>query len=125
VPLQLESLYMGCVSHSLKYFPRGRIVKHAMKEAELAARKELQTIVSAYRETGWEEAVGSSGSAKAIVNASPMFCMPGTLTTSIFPQFERELGVPVICNFYDGSGDPNRALIPMMHYLCEARRCAG
>jgi exopolyphosphatase/guanosine-5'-triphosphate,3'-diphosphate pyrophosphatase len=68
VPLQLESLYMGCVSHSLKYFPRGRVVKHAMKEAELAARKELQTIVSAYRETGWEEAVGSSGTAKAIVD---------------------------------------------------------
>lgn len=68
VPLQLESLYMGCVSHSLKYFPRGRIAKHAMKDAELAARKELQTIVSAYRETGWEEAVGSSGTAKAIVD---------------------------------------------------------
>ena len=68
VPLQLESLYMGCVSHSLKYFPRGRVVKHAVKEAELAARKELQTIGAAYRETGWEEAVGSSGTAKAIVD---------------------------------------------------------
>lgn len=67
-PLQLESLYMGCVSHSLKYFPRGRVEKHAMKDAELAARKELQTIVSAYRETGWESAVGSSGTAKAIVD---------------------------------------------------------
>lgn len=68
VPLQLESLYMGCVSHSLKYFPRGRVAKHALKDAELAARKELQTIVAAYRETGWEEAVGSSGTAKAIVD---------------------------------------------------------
>lgn len=67
-PLQLESLYMGCVSHSLKYFPHGHVVKHALKEAELAARKELQTIVSAYRETGWEEAVGSSGTAKAIAD---------------------------------------------------------
>ena len=67
-PLQLESLYMGCVSHSLKYFPRGRADKHAMKEAELAARKELQAIVATYRETGWEEAVGSSGTAKAIAD---------------------------------------------------------
>jgi len=67
-PLQLESLYMGCVSHSLKYFPRGHVAKHALKEAELAARKELQTIVSAYRATGWEEAVGSSGTAKAIAD---------------------------------------------------------
>lgn len=57
---------------------------------------------------------------KAIVNASPMFCMPGTITTSIFPKMERELGVPIICTFYDGSGDPNKVLVPVMHYLREA-----
>ncbi len=55
--------------------------------------------------------------AKAVVNASPMFCMPGTITSSIFPQLERELNVPIVCNFYDGSGDPNRSLVPVMHYL--------
>ncbi|WP_296749698.1 exopolyphosphatase [Thiobacillus sp.] len=65
-PLQLESLYMGCVSYSLRFFPDGRIDKRGMKEAELAARRELQTIVHAYRDTGWDEAVGSSGTAKAI-----------------------------------------------------------
>jgi exopolyphosphatase/guanosine-5'-triphosphate,3'-diphosphate pyrophosphatase len=67
-PLQLDSLYMGCVGFSLRYFPGGSIDKKGMKEAELAARKELQTIVHAYRGTGWEEAVGSSGTAKAIVD---------------------------------------------------------
>ncbi len=67
-PLELESLYMGCVSHSLKYFPRGRIDKAALRDAELAARKELQAIVVAYRNRGWQEAVGSSGTAKAIVD---------------------------------------------------------
>jgi len=55
--------------------------------------------------------------AHAIVNASPTFCMPGTITTAIFPQIEEEYGVPVVCNFYDGSGDPNRSLIPHLHYL--------
>ena len=65
-PLQLESLYMGCVSFSLKYFPHGRIDKRGMKEAEFAARRELQTIVHAFRATGWDVAVGSSGTAKAI-----------------------------------------------------------
>lgn len=65
-PLRLESLYMGCVSFSLRFFPEGRIDKRSMKEAELAARRELQAIVHAYRETGWDEAVGSSGTAKAI-----------------------------------------------------------
>lgn len=65
-PLHLESLYMGCVSYSLKYFPQGRIDKRSMKDAELAAQRELQTIVHAYRETGWDMAIGSSGTAKAI-----------------------------------------------------------
>lgn len=66
-PLLLESLYMGCVGYSLKYFPDGQVDKRGLKEAELAARRELQAIAHVYRETGWEEAVGSSGSAKALL----------------------------------------------------------
>jgi len=65
-PLMLESLYMGCVGYSLTYFPDGKVEKRGMKEAELAARRELQAIAHAYREVGWELAVGSSGSAKAL-----------------------------------------------------------
>lgn len=67
-PMALESLYMGCVSYSLRFFPGGKVDKRSMREAELAARRELQTIVAPYREVGWEEAVGSSGTAKAIVD---------------------------------------------------------
>jgi len=67
-PLQLDSLYMGCVGFSLRYFPGGRVDKKGLKEAELAARKELQTIAHVYQATGWEEAVGSSGTAKAIAD---------------------------------------------------------
>jgi exopolyphosphatase/guanosine-5'-triphosphate,3'-diphosphate pyrophosphatase len=66
-PLLLDSLYMGCVGFSLKYFPNGKIDKRGMKEAELAARRELQSIAHDYREVGWEVAVGSSGTAKALV----------------------------------------------------------
>jgi len=65
-PLLTESLYMGCVSFSLAYFPEGRIEKSRMKKAELAARQELSGIVHEYRAAGWEEAVGSSGTARAL-----------------------------------------------------------
>ncbi|MBK7135308.1 MAG: exopolyphosphatase [Rhodocyclales bacterium] len=71
-PIELESLYMGCVGFSLQHFPRGRIEKSGMKAAELAARKELQAIVRQYRKTGWEEAVGSSGTAKALADILEM-----------------------------------------------------
>jgi exopolyphosphatase/guanosine-5'-triphosphate,3'-diphosphate pyrophosphatase len=67
-PQLTESLYMGCVSYSLKYFPEGRIDKSRMKLAELAARQELAGIVRAYRLSGWQEAVGSSGTARSMEN---------------------------------------------------------
>ncbi len=67
-PIVLESLYMGCVSYTLKFFPRGRIDKPGLKEAELAARRELQAIVRPFREVSWERAVGSSGTAKALAD---------------------------------------------------------
>ncbi len=65
-PLKLESIYMGCVSYSLKYFPDGKVTKSAVKHAELAARTELQTIIAGYAKGNWQQAVGSSGSARAL-----------------------------------------------------------
>lgn len=65
-PLKLESLFMGCVSYSLRYFRDGRISKAALKEADLAARAELQPIVSGYTRGNWQHAVGSSGTIRAL-----------------------------------------------------------
>ena len=65
-PQLTESLYMGCVSYSLKYFPDGEIDKPRMKAAELAARQELAAVVPACRALGWQESIGSSGTVRAI-----------------------------------------------------------
>jgi exopolyphosphatase/guanosine-5'-triphosphate,3'-diphosphate pyrophosphatase len=65
-PTRLDSIYMGCVSWTKRYFPDGHITKKAMDAAILAARRELQTVVRAYRKAGWDEAVGSSGTVVAI-----------------------------------------------------------
>ncbi len=65
-PKLMESLYMGCVSSSLKYFPEGRIDKKSLKAAVLEARHELAAVSQRYRRAGWQEAVGSSGSARSI-----------------------------------------------------------
>ena len=67
-PQLTESLYMGCVSYSLRFFPEGRIDKPRMKAAELSARQEISSIVRAYREAGWDEAVASSGTARSMEN---------------------------------------------------------
>jgi exopolyphosphatase/guanosine-5'-triphosphate,3'-diphosphate pyrophosphatase len=65
-PQKLESLFMGCVSYSRRFFPDGRISKSAMKEAELAARNELQPIVAGFSRGNWQHAVGSSGTVRAL-----------------------------------------------------------
>ena len=67
-PQLTESLYMGCLSYSLRFFPDGKIEKPRMKAAELAARQELAGIRHAYRAAGWEEAVASSGTARSLEN---------------------------------------------------------
>ena len=65
-PIRMESLFMGCVGFSHRYFPDGKISTKAFKEAELAAATELQTIVHDFTPSEWKHAVGSSGTARSI-----------------------------------------------------------
>ncbi len=67
-PRLMESLYIGCVSHSMRFFPKGNIDAHAFKEAELAARREIQVISGAYLKSGWKQVIGSSGTARALAD---------------------------------------------------------
>jgi len=65
-PVRLESLYMGCVSMSERFFADSSITKSAMKNAILTARLELQPIKKGFRELGWSMATGSSGTIRTI-----------------------------------------------------------
>ncbi len=64
-PLVLESLFMGCVSYTLRFFPDGKVDKRHFAEAEISAAREIQTIAQDFRRTGWTEVVASSGTARA------------------------------------------------------------
>ncbi|HZM44332.1 MAG TPA: exopolyphosphatase [Burkholderiales bacterium] len=66
--LKLESIFMGCVSYTMRFFPDGKITKSAMKQAELAARTELQPIVATFSRGNWQQAVGSSGTVRSIAD---------------------------------------------------------
>lgn len=65
-PLLTESLYMGCVSYSLRYFPGGKVDASRFREAEIAAARELENIAHEYLSMGWDVAIGSSGTAREI-----------------------------------------------------------
>ncbi len=65
-PLLTESLHMGCVSYTQRYFPDGQISAKALDKAITAARQEIAAIATAYQDLGWDGAVGSSGTIKAV-----------------------------------------------------------
>jgi exopolyphosphatase/guanosine-5'-triphosphate,3'-diphosphate pyrophosphatase len=60
-PVEADSLFMGCVGYSLKYFPGGRLRASGMEKAEIAARLEVRSLERRYRALGWDDCVGSSG----------------------------------------------------------------
>jgi len=67
-PQLMESLYMGCVGYTLRFFPDRRIDRKRFRDAQVAAAKEIELIAHDYQRLGWKEAVGSSGSARAIAD---------------------------------------------------------
>lgn len=71
-PQLMESLYMGCVSYTLRFFPDRKIDKRRLREAQVAAAKEIELIAHDYQRLGWKEAVGSSGTARAIADVLEM-----------------------------------------------------
>jgi exopolyphosphatase/guanosine-5'-triphosphate,3'-diphosphate pyrophosphatase len=65
-PLKLDSLYMGCVSWTLRYFPDGQLTRQALKQAEIGARAELQTMAGDFAHRNWQQAIASSGTARTL-----------------------------------------------------------
>ena len=65
-PLEAASLYMGCVSYTMRFFPDGEISEKNLLQAETAARVELETIERRLRTLGWHASFGSSGTVIAI-----------------------------------------------------------
>ena len=64
-PTDTESLPLGCVTYSMRFF-QGKIGQKDFQAATTAARNEIQRISKLLKRTGWDFAVGTSGSAKSI-----------------------------------------------------------
>jgi len=69
VPHDLESVRLGCVAMSERFFGDGRITGKRLHRARVAARLELEPLQAAFKKRGWERAAGSSGTVRAIGEA--------------------------------------------------------
>jgi len=65
-PRLMESVSLGCVSHTARYFGDGGISRAAMRKARLAARVEMEFLERRYRRAGWDIALGASGTVRGV-----------------------------------------------------------
>jgi exopolyphosphatase/guanosine-5'-triphosphate,3'-diphosphate pyrophosphatase len=65
-PERLESLKIGCVGLTQRYFADGRLAATAFAAAETTARAEIEAIAGAFARAQWREAYASSGTALAL-----------------------------------------------------------
>ncbi len=61
-----ESLRVGSVAWSLKYFPDGELSEKNLKRAEVAAKSFLDVIAKSYAPKHWDVAYGASGTVGAV-----------------------------------------------------------
>ncbi len=66
IPQSKESLHMGCVTLSTRFFKNGVLSKKAFKQALLFAEQRLEPHQSHFKRGLWDEAIGASGSLRAI-----------------------------------------------------------
>ena len=62
----MESLPLGCVTYSMRFFSDGKITSERFERAVSSARIEIQRISPELKLHGWDFAIGSSGSARSI-----------------------------------------------------------
>ncbi|MDO5686147.1 MAG: Ppx/GppA phosphatase family protein [Neisseria sp.] len=61
-----ESLALGCVSYSMRFFAGDKVSASSFRNAVNSARSEIQRIAGGLKNISWDFAIGTSGSARAI-----------------------------------------------------------
>jgi len=68
-PHRRESLEVGCVVQTKKFFADGVLTKERFDQAKLAAELAIQPVVNQFRLQGWKQVIGCSGTMKSIASA--------------------------------------------------------
>jgi exopolyphosphatase / guanosine-5'-triphosphate,3'-diphosphate pyrophosphatase len=87
-PIRAESFAVGSVSLSMRHFGDGRLTAAAFRAAQVAAGAELEEALQPFAPSGWEEALGSSGTAGAV---SQLVLAMGHTDGAVTPQRLRDL----------------------------------
>jgi len=91
-PIERESLQAGCIASTRRFFPTGKLSRKKWKDALTEISAEFQQFAGLYRTLGWQEALGSSGTHKAIGEiCAAMKLTKGAITAEALPQVRDRL----------------------------------
>lgn len=65
-PLRAESRHMGCVSFAKRFFPKGELNRSHFDAAYRCAMEKIEDLSWEYRQLGWKQVLGSSGTVKTV-----------------------------------------------------------
>ena len=90
--IERESLQLGCVASTRRFFGDGRLTPRRWREALTEVTAEFQQFAAAYRALGWDDALGASGTNKAIGDVcAAMKLTKGAVTAEALPQVRDRL----------------------------------
>jgi exopolyphosphatase/guanosine-5'-triphosphate,3'-diphosphate pyrophosphatase len=90
--IERESMQVGCIASTRRFFPGGKLSKKRWKDALTEIGAEFQQFSGLYRSLGWQEALGSSGTHKAIGEiCAAMKLTKGAITAEALPQLRDRL----------------------------------
>ncbi|WP_028919672.1 exopolyphosphatase [Pseudoxanthomonas suwonensis] len=91
-PVERESLQAGCIASTRRFFPNGRLSKRRWNSAVTEITAEFQQFAPRYRQLGWQEVLGSSGTHKAIGEiCAAMKLTKGAITAEALPKVREQL----------------------------------
>jgi exopolyphosphatase/guanosine-5'-triphosphate,3'-diphosphate pyrophosphatase len=90
--LARESLQMGCIATTRRFFADGKLSKKRWRDARIEISAEFQQFASQYLHLGWQEVFGSSGTIKAIGDiAQAMKLTRGSITDTAIDTIRERL----------------------------------
>lgn len=90
--IERESIQLGCVATTRKYFADGKLSRKRWNAALTEVATAFQPFAARYRELGWDDAIGTSGTNKAIGDiCAAMKLSKGAVLADALPQVRDRL----------------------------------
>lgn len=93
VPICRESIEMGCVVFSQRFFDDGVLDAYSFEQAKLAVELQLQPVIHQFKLNGWNKVIGCSGTMKSLAQVADVTGISSGVIkrADLFKLYERVL----------------------------------